>query len=89
MTIRLVFLFVCLVFRSGLADGVPVKIENAWLQADSTGGGKYGGVHENQKSQFINADPNRRILIDRDNDRTNDHHQAGTKQPRGDGYGNR
>ncbi len=33
MTIRLVFLFVCLVFRSGLADGVPVKIENAWLQA--------------------------------------------------------
>jgi periplasmic copper chaperone A len=33
MISRLVFLFLCCVSKVGLADGVPISIENAWLQA--------------------------------------------------------
>jgi periplasmic copper chaperone A len=33
MISRLVLLFLCCICRSALADGVPIKIEDAWLQA--------------------------------------------------------
>jgi hypothetical protein len=33
MITRLVVLVLCCVSRAALADGVPIKIENAWLQA--------------------------------------------------------
>lgn len=33
MISRLVLVFLCCVSRAALADGVPIKIENAWLQA--------------------------------------------------------
>lgn len=33
MITRLVLVFLCCLSRAALADGVPLKIENAWLQA--------------------------------------------------------
>jgi periplasmic copper chaperone A len=33
MFTRLVLVFLCCVSRAALADGVPIKVENAWLQA--------------------------------------------------------